>query len=208
GVLLRDLDLLELDLFLFDRVHVHEDVEQRGLLSGSALLDASQDAVHDDPFSGRDASREVVLEVEREPLGLLASAQAFGRLLDFELLRVDEERGLREELELRRARGALASALLFVTLERLAEGLPVLGFLDDHPASEALEQGVRDPRSDLRRFAHEAFDGDVLSEVLRPEGAGRDAGVPRGGLGREMDAGTYVTRWRELAACRFLCLRD
>src|SRR5207237_6926006 len=107
--------------------------------------------------------------------------------------------GLREELELRRARGALDSACCFVTLERLGEGLPVLGFLDDRPASEALEQGVRDPRSDLRRFAHEAFDGDVLSEVLRPEGADRDPPVPREELDPEMALRACVPRASEPA---------
>src|SRR5205807_2220562 len=182
------------DLFLFDRVHVHEDVEQRGLRTGPTLLDASQDAVHDDPFSRRDATREVVLQVEGEPLGLLAPAQAFGRLLDLEFLRVDEEGRFCEELELRRARGTLASALFLVALERLAEGLPVLRFFDDRPASEALEQGVRDPRTDLRRFAHEAFNRDVLSEVLRPKGANRDPSVPWEELDPEMDLRTFVPR--------------
>ena len=199
GVLLRDLDLLELDLFLFDRVHVHEDVEQRGLRTGPTLLDASQDAVHDDPFSRRDATREVVLQVEGEPLGLLAPAQAFGRLLDLEFLRVDEEGRFCEELELRRARGTLASALFLVALERLAEGLPVLRFFDDRPASEALEQGVRDPRTDLRRFAHEAFNRDVLSEVLRPKGANRDPSVPWEELDPEMDLRAFVPRGSEPA---------
>src|SRR3989449_1124967 len=199
GVLFCDLDLLELDLFLFDRVDVHEDVEQRGLLTGSALLDASQDAVHDDPLSRRDAPREVVLQVEREPLGFLASAQAFGRLLDLELLRVDEERGLREEFELRRARGTLASALFLVTLERLAEGLSVLRLFDDRPASEALEPGVRDPRTDFGRLAHEAFDGNVLSEVLRPQRTDRDPSVTWKEFDPEMDLRALVPRGSEPA---------
>src|SRR5436190_82724 len=84
-----------------------------------------------------------------------------GRLLDLELLRVDEEGRLREEFELRRARRAFASSLFLVAFERLAEGLSVLRFFDDRPASEALEQGVRDPRTDFGRLAHEAFDGNV-----------------------------------------------
>src|SRR5439155_640547 len=120
-------------------------VRQQLALADTRISDHEHvDVPADAPAVGHDLGDAAEkLQVEREPLGLLAAAEPFGRLLDLELLRVDEERGLREELELRRARGALASALLFVALERLAEGLPVLGFLDDRPASEALEQGVR-----------------------------------------------------------------
>src|SRR5439155_299568 len=85
-------------------------------------------------------ARQVVFHVGAQPLRLFSTPQSFRRFLDLDLLRVQVERCLREQLELRRARRPLASALLLVALERLPERLAVLLLFDDRPAAEALEE--------------------------------------------------------------------
>src|SRR3972149_12048567 len=86
-VLLRDLALLELDLLELNRVRVEEDVEERRPLPGPPLLAAPEDPVQDDPHSGCDLAREVVLHERSEPLRLLAAPQPLPPPLDLHALR-------------------------------------------------------------------------------------------------------------------------
>src|SRR5207247_9869081 len=87
SIFLRHFDFLELDVFLLDRVDVHEDVEEGRLRARTSLLDATQDPVHHDALTGSDASGEVVLDIQCETLRLLPAAQTLRRFLDLELLR-------------------------------------------------------------------------------------------------------------------------
>src|SRR6266540_4245754 len=129
------------------------------------------------------------------------------RILNLELLRVEVQGRLREELEFRCARGTLAPSLFLVALERLAEVLSILRFLEDRPAPEALKQRVRDARSDFRGFSDQSFDRDVLSEVLRPQIADRHAPVPRQRLDSQVDE-RHLLAWRHEPSDRFLPGRE
>ncbi len=186
-VLLRDLDFLELDLLLLNRVHVHENVEEGRLRSWPAPLDAPQNPVEDDPLSRCDASREVVLDVGGQALRFLAAPESLWGFLDFNLLGVEVLGCLRQQLELRSARRAFAAALILVALEGLPERLAVLVLLQDGAAPQALEQGADDTWPHLRRFADEAFHGHVLSQMLRAQVANLHAPVPRQILDPQVD---------------------
>src|SRR5437899_5402963 len=202
-VLFRHLDLFEFHLLLLDGVDVHEDVEESRLRSRASLLNAPQNPAHHDPLPWCDVAGEIVLDVQRQALRLLPAAQAFRRLLNLELLRVEIEGGLREELELRRTRGSLAAALFLVALERFAEVLSILGFLDDRAAPEALEERIRNPRTDFRGLADESLDGDILSEVLRAKVADWNPAVPRQRAHSEMDESRLLS-WRDESPDRLL----
>src|SRR5204862_2082070 len=67
------------------------------------------------------------------------------------------------------------------------------------PPWGAVERGARGPGAALRGLAHGAFEGDVLSEVLPPEGADGDPPVPREELDPEMDLRAFVPRGSEPA---------
>src|SRR3989449_582213 len=189
GIFLRDLDFFKLDPFHFDRVDVDEDVEQGGALSRPSPLHAAEDSVQDDPLPRRDPAGQIVFHIGAQALRFLPAAEPLRRLLHFDLLRVQVQRRLREEFEFRRARGPFASALLLVAFQRLSERLPVLLFLDDRPASEALEQRTDDLGADLRALADEPFDGDVLPEMLRTQIPDLDPAVPRKAVDPEMNLG-------------------
>src|SRR3989442_2957005 len=203
GVLLRHLDLLELDPFHLDRVDVHEDVEESRALPRSSALNAPEHAVQDHALPGCDATRQVVFDVGAEPLRLLAAPQALRRFLDLDLLRVQIQRRLRQEFELRRTRRALATPLFLVTLEGLSERLAVLLFLDDRPAAQALEQSPHDLGTHFRALANQAFDRDVLAEMLRPQIPNLHSAVPGEALDPEVDLGGLFSGRHE-ATNRFL----
>src|SRR5207249_7611907 len=155
----------------------------------SSALDASEHAVQDHALPGCDAAGQVVFHVGGQPLRLLAAPQAFRRFLDLDLLRIQVQGGLRQEFELRRIRGALATPLFLVALEGLPERLTVLLFLDDRPAAQALEQSPHDLGTHLRALAHEAFDRDVLAEMLRPQIPNLYSAVPGEAVDPEVDLG-------------------
>ena len=191
-VLGGDLDLFELHLFELRGVDIEQDVEQGRPRSRLALLAAPEDPVQDHPHPGVDLPREIVLRERAEPLRLLPAAEPLGRLLDLDLLRVRVPRRLPEKLELRRVRSPLAPALVLVAFHGLAERLPFLGFLDDGPAAETLEQRVDDHRADLRGLPHEPLDRDEPPEVLRPQVPDLDAGVPRDPRDPEVDLHRFL----------------
>src|SRR2546427_4357796 len=206
-VLGRHVDLFELHLLEVERVHVEHDVEQGRLLPGFPLLAAPQDPVQDHAHPRVDLSREVVFGERAETLRFLPAPEALRRLLDLDLLRVREPRGLPEEFELRRVRGPLAAALVLVAFHRLPERLPLLGLLDHGPAPEALEQGVHDHRADLRRLPHESLHRDEPPEVLRPQVPDLDAGIPRHPRDPEVDLHGLL-RGRDDPADRLLPRRE
>src|SRR2546427_299772 len=203
GVLLRHLDLLELDAFHLDRVDVREDVEEGRALPRSSALDASEHAVQDHALPGCDATGQVVFHVGAQPLRLLAAPQALRRFLDLDFLRVQVQGGLRQEFELRRIRGALATPLFLIALEGLPERLAVLLFLDDRPAAQTLEQSPHDLGTHLRALANQAFDRDVLAEMLRPQIPNLHSAVPGEAVDPEMDLGRLLSG-RDEATDRFL----
>src|SRR5438309_2573597 len=207
-VLFRHLDLFEFDLLLLDGVDVHEDVEESRLRSRSSLLDAPQDPAHHDALPWGDTAGEIVLDVQREPLRLLPSPEAFRRFLNLELLRVEIQGRLREELELRRARRSFAAPLFLVALERFAEVLSILGFLDDRAAPEALEERIRIPRTDFRGLEDESLHGVIMSEVFRAKVADWNPAVPRQRAHSEMDESRLLS-WRDESPDRLLpCIQD
>src|SRR3989449_1053382 len=189
GIFLRDLDFFKLDPFHLDRVDVDEDVEQGGALSRPSPLHAAEDSVQDHPLPRRDPAGQIVFHVGAQALRFLTAAEPLRRLLHFDLLSVQVQRRLREECEFRRTGGSLASALLLVAFQRLSERLPVLLFLDDRPAPEALEQGPDDLGAHLRALADEPFARDVLPEMLRPQIPDLDSAVPRKTVDPEMNLG-------------------
>src|SRR6058998_40433 len=207
SVLLRHFDLFELDPFHLDRVDVHEDVEEGRALPRSSALDAPEHAVQNHALPRCDAAGQVVFHVGAQPLRLLAAPQPFRRFLNLDLLRIQVQGCLGQQFELRRTRGALAPPLFLVTLQGLAERLAVLLFLDDRPAPQALEQSPHDLGTDLRALPDQAFDRDVLAEMLRPQIPNLHSAVPREAVDPEVDLGGLFSRRHE-ATDRFLARHE
>src|SRR5439155_1299303 len=105
--------------------------------------------------------------------------------------------------ELRRTSRALATPLFLITLKGLSERLAVLLFLDDGPAAQALEQSPHDLGTHLRALANQAFDRDVLAEMLGPQIPNLHSAVPGEAVDPEVDLRRLLSGRHE-ATDRFL----
>src|SRR6056297_4191067 len=158
-VRLGDVHVLELLVLDGDGDAVHVQVEDGGLLV--ALLDLLdvEDADAGDVVPRTHLPGDVVDDVDVERLGRLATAEPLWRLLDPELLRVDELRLV--EVDAERALSLAALALV-----RLLEAAVALRDVRHRAAALALEGGLGDLRPDVGRLPDDARDRDEFADVV------------------------------------------
>ncbi|KAF5032047.1 hypothetical protein DSECCO2_621400 [anaerobic digester metagenome] len=162
-ILLGDRDLFKLFLGDLDRVALEVDIKERALLAVIDPLHRPQDAVHHHPVARRDHPGEVVGDVDIERLGLLATAEAFGRLLDPEFLGIDEPAAVHDEIESGLPLAVRADVGLVEPPVALGDRVGVL------PAGAAPEDRAHDPGADLGRLPEDPLDADERVDLVGPD---------------------------------------